>query len=79
MRAESRLVLGKFYQNKWHYGKGALVFYNEAQDLAPQTEIAEKAQKSIKSVEDGESVPQTWADKVFGLYQYVAPQDRIRN
>ena len=79
MRAESRLVLGKFYQNKWHYAKGALVFYNEAQDLAPQTEIAEEAQKSIKSVEDGEAVPQTWADKVFGAYQYVAPKDRIRN
>ncbi|MDR2769395.1 MAG: tetratricopeptide repeat protein [Puniceicoccales bacterium] len=71
--AQSRLVLGDFFLYKRHYGTGAIQFYNEAQLIAPSTDIAMQANKRIESIYTHASIPTTWADKIFGIFQHVPP------
>jgi outer membrane protein assembly factor BamD (BamD/ComL family) len=71
--AQSRLVLGDFFLYKRHYGTGAIQFYNEAQLIAPSTDIATQADKRIESIYTHAPIPTTWADKIFGIFQHVPP------
>jgi outer membrane assembly lipoprotein YfiO len=71
--AQSRLVLGDFFLYKRHYGAGAIQFYNEAQLIAPSTDIAMQANGRIESIYTHAPIPTTWADKIFGIFQHVPP------
>jgi outer membrane protein assembly factor BamD len=51
--AESRLKLGDFYYYYRSNNTAALVFYNEAITIAPDSESADEARARIKDVEAG--------------------------
>ena len=75
---ESRLVLGDYFLYRRHYPEGALVFYNEAQLLAPFTKISEKAQKRIDFIHSGQETPSNWADFCFGQVVHRTPSAQVK-
>ncbi len=75
---KSRLVLGDFFLFRRHYPQGAVIFYNEAQLLAPFTDIAEKAQQRIDFIQTGKETPSNWADFCFGKVIHHSPSSQIK-
>lgn len=72
--ARSRLVLGDFYLYRRSYPEGAILFYNEARTLAPTSDVAIQANRSIDFANSGNPAPMTWADRCFGRIIYKPVQ-----
>lgn len=72
--SRSKLILGDFYYNYRNNSNAALVFYNEAITIDPQSPSALKATEMIEKIESGVLAPKTPVDWVFGRYQ--APAER---
>ncbi len=72
--ARSRLVLGDFYLYRRSYPQGAILFYNEARTLAPTSDVAIQANRSIDFANSGNPAPMTWADRCFGRIVYKPAQ-----
>lgn len=68
--AGSRLVLGDFFLNRRSYPQGAIVFYNEARLLAPNSDKAREANARIDFANTNELPPMTWADRILGRIIY---------
>ncbi len=71
--AESRLLMGDFFYFRRHYGKGALVFYNESAFAAPETSIAKLAQKRMEDIQNSVPAPLNFVDHILGPYLHVPP------
>lgn len=76
---ESRLIVGDYFLYRRHYPQGAVVFYNEAQMLAPFTTVSEKAQQRIDFIHIGGETPTNWADYCFGKVVHRAPASQIKH
>lgn len=72
--AKSRLVLGDFYLYRRSYPQGAILFYNEARMLAPNSDVAIQADHNIDFAHSGTPAPMTWADRCFGRVIYKPAQ-----
>lgn len=66
--AQSKYNLGEFYYRYRNNNRAALVFYNEAITLDPNSPSAERARKAIKKIEEGVPAPRTPVDWIFGRY-----------
>ena len=75
---ESRLILGDYFLYRRHYPEGAIVFYNEAQLLAPFTKVSEKAQQRIDFIHSGKETPTNWADFCFGKVVHHTPSSQVK-
>jgi outer membrane protein assembly factor BamD (BamD/ComL family) len=78
LQAENRLVAGDFFYHRRHYGKGALVFYEEAAALAPGTSVATVAEARMEDIQNGIDAPLNWMDRVLGPYKHSSPEPEAR-
>jgi outer membrane protein assembly factor BamD len=81
--AESRLVLGDFFYLRRHYGKGALVFYNEALNMDPNVDgtyktpsVTQRARDKMEKIQEGVSAPLNFVDHIFGPYRHLPLERR---
>jgi outer membrane protein assembly factor BamD len=78
LRAESRLVAGDFFYHRRHYGKGALIFYEEATALAPGTPVANMARFRMEDIQNGIGAPLNLLDRLLGPYKHLSPEPESR-
>ncbi len=71
--ARSRLQIGDFYYRYRNNRRAALVYYNEAVSLAPDSKAAQEARANIDKIKRGVLPPPTAYDILFGRYK--APMD----
>lgn len=55
--AESKYIIGEFYYVNRYNRDGALIFYNEAITVAPNSEYAQKARSRIEEIQSGAPYP----------------------
>lgn len=75
--ARSKLYLGEFYYKYRNNNRAALVFYNEAITIEPQSEAAQEAQAGINRINDGVPAPSSPVDWMFGRYQSPVSRDEL--
>jgi len=66
--ARSQLLLGDFYYYYRNTNRAALIFYNQAITLAPQSPAATEARAQIDKIAKGVLPPMTPYDMLFGRY-----------
>lgn len=66
--ARSQLLLGNFYYYYRNSNRAALIFYNQAVTIAPQSPAAADARAQIDKINRGILAPMTPYDWVFGRY-----------
>jgi len=67
--ARSKLLMGDFFYYYRNSNRAALIFYNQAITLAPQSPAATEAKAQIDKIRRGISAPLTPYDWVFGRYK----------
>ena len=77
MLAASRLELGDFYYKYRNNPKAAVVLYNDAVSIAPNSDVASHAKASIQLVKNKVQPPKTWVDVVFGRYERRDYEDDV--
>ncbi len=80
--ARSQLLLGNFYYYYRNSNRAALIFYNQAVTIAPQSPAAKDARAQIDKINRGILAPMTPYDWIFGRYNdhalsLAAEQGRI--
>lgn len=75
--AASRLELGDFYYQYRNNNKAALVLYNDAITVDPDSDCAVSAKKGIQRIKDKELPPSTIVDKIFGRYEPPPYEDDL--
>ncbi len=75
--AASRLELGDFYYKYRNNPKAAVVLYNDAVSIAPNSDVASHAKASIQLVKNKVPPPKTWVDVVFGRYEKRDYEDDV--
>jgi len=68
VQARSQLVLGDFFYYYRNGNRAALIFYNQAITLAPQSPAANEARAQIDKINHGILAPMTPYDMLFGRY-----------
>lgn len=71
--ARSKYLLGDFYYRYRNNHRAALIFYNEAISIDPNSDTAAEAQKYIEQIQEGILAPKTPYDVLFG--RYAPPSD----
>lgn len=67
--AQSKYNLGEFYYLYRNNNRAALVFYNEAITIDPNSPSAAKAREGIRKIKEGIPAPRTPVDWIFGRYE----------
>lgn len=75
--AKSKLFLGDFYYKYRNNNRAALVLFNEAITIDPQSTAAQDAQVMIDKIRSGVPAPATPVDWMFGRYQSPVSRDEL--
>lgn len=75
--ARSQYEMGRFYYLYRNNMRAALVFYNAAITVDPQSSVAMEAREMIEKIEAGVKPPMTPVDWVFGRYQRPSEREYL--